>query len=277
MNCVTMPEPGTTSDDAFLGGRLRLTQLLRGHRAGHDAMLLAASVAARPGDVVFDLGAGVGAAGLAVATRVPGIDLTLLEINPDLCALASENAARNRIAASVVNADVTDRAAFQADRLVEGSADAVLMNPPFNDARHHQASPDDARRRAHIAEAETLNKWTKAASRLLKARGSLTLIWRADGLAEVLAALADGFGGVTIQPVHSVGDKPALRVLVRAVKGSRAPLSVLRGLMLDGSDARIERALKGQGGLPLAECDRAASRRASVTAEPSRSSGPVEP
>ena len=32
-----------TTDDAVLGGRLRLLQPKRGHRVGHDAILLAAA------------------------------------------------------------------------------------------------------------------------------------------------------------------------------------------------------------------------------------------
>src|SRR3954447_21604703 len=91
-----------TSEDAFLGGQLRLRQPKSGHRAGHDAMLLAAATAARAGDRVVDLGAGVGAAGLAVARRVPGIELVLVEIDGTLASLARGNAASNGIGAQVV-------------------------------------------------------------------------------------------------------------------------------------------------------------------------------
>src|SRR5579872_6076147 len=85
MNCASMIElaQGLT-EDAFLGGKLRLRQPKSGHRAGHDAVLLAAATPAYPGDQVVDLGAGVGAAGLAVAKRVPGIKLILVEIDEDL-------------------------------------------------------------------------------------------------------------------------------------------------------------------------------------------------
>ena len=84
-----------TSDDAVLGGRLRLRQPLRGHRVGHDAILLAAATGARAGEQAVDLGAGVGAAGLALAVRVAGLEVTLVEIDPALCALAADNARRN--------------------------------------------------------------------------------------------------------------------------------------------------------------------------------------
>src|SRR4030088_999267 len=81
-NCAPMTDPsGELTEDAFLGGRLRLRQPKSGHRAGHDAMLLAAATSARSGDRVVDFGAGVGAAGLALATRIPGIRIVLVEID----------------------------------------------------------------------------------------------------------------------------------------------------------------------------------------------------
>ena len=83
------------TEDAFLGGRLRLRQLKSGHRAGHDAMLLAAGTSAHAGDRVVEFGAGVGAAGLALARRVAGITLALVEIDETLAELARGNAALN--------------------------------------------------------------------------------------------------------------------------------------------------------------------------------------
>src|ERR1700693_209073 len=98
-NCGPMSEAATDiTEDAFLGGQLRLRQSKSGHRAGHDAMLLAAATWARPGDRVAEFGAGVGAAGLALARRVGTIGLVLVEIDPQLAALARENAARDRTA-----------------------------------------------------------------------------------------------------------------------------------------------------------------------------------
>src|SRR5689334_10045439 len=107
MNCATMTDRRLEcSEDSFLGGRLRLRQLKTGHRAGHDAMLLAAATSARAGHRVVDLGAGVGAAGLALARRVEGIDLALVDIDETLAVLARSNAAANAIAADVIVLDV---------------------------------------------------------------------------------------------------------------------------------------------------------------------------
>ncbi len=222
------------SEDAFLGGRLRLRQPMSGHRAGHDAVLLAAATPARPRDRVVDFGAGVGAAGLAVATRAAGVDLLMVERDESLANLARANADLNGIAAQVCILDIAAGAnAFAAAGLNPDSVDVVLMNPPFNDPARHRSSPDDVRRAAHMAEPATLETWIHAARRVLKSGGVLSLIWRGDALAEVLSALERGFGGVAIRPVHPDAGKPAIRVLVRAIKGSRAPLQLCPGLMLN--------------------------------------------
>src|SRR5437879_9165521 len=137
MNCAPMTErTRETTEDAFLGGQLRLRQPKSGHRAGHDAMLLAAATPARPGDRVADFGAGVGAAGLAVARRVAGIELVLAEIDQALAGLARANAASNAIAADVIGLDLTSAAgAFAAAGLASDSADVVLMNPRSEERR----------------------------------------------------------------------------------------------------------------------------------------------
>jgi tRNA1(Val) A37 N6-methylase TrmN6 len=253
-----MTDPaGEFTEDAFLGGRLRLRQPKSGHRAGHDAMLLAAATPARSGDRVVDFGAGIGAAGLAVARRVAGIELVLVEIDEALAELARGNAASNAIPADVIVLDVTSAAdTFAASGLSPDSVDVVLMNPPFNDPARHRASPDKAREIAHVATAATLGTWIHAARRILKSGGALTLIWRADGLAEVLAALDRGFGSLAILPVHGNAATPATRVLVRAIKGGRAPTALYPGLMLNDESGvpnkQVQEILAGRGNLPLA-------------------------
>jgi tRNA1(Val) A37 N6-methylase TrmN6 len=253
-----MTDAGQFTEDAFLGGQLRLRQPKSGHRTGHDAMLLAASTPVRPGDRVVDFGAGIGAAGLAVARRVAGIELVLVEIGAGLAALARGNAASNAIAADVVVLDVAAAAdSFAACGLPPDSVDVVLMNPPFNDPARHRVSPDEARASAHVATAGTLESWIDASRRILKSGGVLSLIWRADGLCEVLAALGRGFGSVAIQPVHGDGKSPAIRVLIRATKGGKAPAQLFAALMLNDEsrmpNKQLQDILAGKGVLPLAQ------------------------
>lgn len=247
-----------TTDDHVLGGQLLLRQPAAGHRAGHDAILLAAATSARSGQRVVDFGAGVGTAGLAVAKRVAGLSLALIEINPDFADLARHNALANGLAADVITLDLTASAeAFANAGLPPDSADAVLMNPPFNDPARHRASPDKTREIAHVATDETLASWVHAARRVLKSNGVLTMIWRADGIADVLAALDRGFGSLALVPVHGDASAPAIRILVRAVKGGRAPAAIQPGIALRDAkgapDAHIQQILAGRAVLPWAD------------------------
>ena len=248
-----------TTEDAVLGGKLILRQPRRGHRFGHDAILLAAATAAAPGEHAVDLGSGVGTAGLALAWRVPDLAVTLVDINESLVALAAENARRNGLAERVraISLDVAGPAsAFAAAGLAPASADRVLMNPPFNDPDRQQVSPDRLRREAHAASRDRLAIWVNAANRLLRPDGTLTLIFRADGLNDVRAALDADFGAVTMLPVLAKPAAAAIRVLVRAVKGSRLPLILLPGFTLNGEDgkpsAEAEAVLRQGAALPFA-------------------------
>jgi tRNA1(Val) A37 N6-methylase TrmN6 len=250
------PMAGEITEDAVLGGRLSLRQPRRGHRFGHDAILLAAATEARAGEHAVELGAGVGAAGLALAQRVPGVTMTLVEIDPALAGLAAENAERNglggrvRVAALDVTASEQEFSKFGIE---PSKAAHVLMNPPFNDPARQNVSPDPKRRLAHAAPGDTLTQWTRRAATLLTRSGTLTLIWRADGLADVLAAVDAHFGASAVLPIYPRPNAPAIRILVRAVKGSRTPLAIVPGLTLNDADgqptAEAEAILRGGAAL----------------------------
>lgn len=228
-----MIDDAHVSEDAVLGGRLRLRQPKRGHRVGHDAILLAAATPGAAGQHAVDLGAGIGGAGLALGVRVPGLRLTLVEIDPGLAALAEQNAALNGMAdrVSVLTADAETVSLAK-------PADIVLMNPPFNDPRRQQASPDPQRRRAHMATDGLLDRWVSAAARLLRPDGLLVLIWRADDLESVRAALLPRFGAVEIRPVLPRPNAEAIRVLVRARQYGAVEERQLEPLALNGLDGR---------------------------------------
>jgi tRNA1(Val) A37 N6-methylase TrmN6 len=246
------------SEDAVLGGRLLLRQPLSGHRVGHDAILLAAATAGRAGEQAVDLGAGVGGAGLALAARVGGLKVTLIEIDAALSRLAAENARLNHMddRVTALACDVEDVDALAAAGLGPGSAERVLMNPPFHDARRHNVSPDARRRLAHAGAPGLLERWIASAAWLLKPGGVLTLIWRADALEDVLAALAGAFGGIAVLPVAPREGAAPIRVLVRAVKGGTvAPVHLPALILNDAQDKptpAAEAVLRGGQALSLA-------------------------
>lgn len=219
--------------DGFLDGRLRLRQGARGHRAGTDAVLLAAATPEDQQGLILDIGAGAGAVGLMAAVRAPRASVGLVEIDPESCALARENVAANNLdaRATVYEADVLSAKARRAGGLVDEKAALILTNPPFHEAGKVRVTPDSDKARAHVASAP-LADWVRASLALLAPGGTFVMIHRADALAECLAAVEGRLGGVSIQPIHTRAETPATRILLTGVKGSKAPLSLLAPLRL---------------------------------------------
>jgi tRNA1(Val) A37 N6-methylase TrmN6 len=206
---------------------------------------------------VAEFGAGVGAAGLALLARIGEIDLTLIEIDPHLTALAQENIARNAFAdhARAVTLDVgSAQPEFARAGLPAGAFDCVLMNPPFN-PRVLQASPDPKRRVAHAADDDTLQIWLAAAARLLRPSGRLALIWRAEAIDDVAREMRGAFGAVKVLPVHPAPGERAIRVLVNAERAAAFSLATSPGLILADAhkrpSAEAEAVLRGAEPLRL--------------------------
>ena len=224
------------ASSAFLGGRLSLLQPAEGHRVGTDAALLAACAAPEPGDVLYDLGAGIGAAGLAVAMRFAQCQVRLVEINPEIAALGARNIETNGLAGRVamIEADITVRLSAEGP-LRPASADQVIMNPPFHLAGTVRPPPDTYRAGAHIHGEAGDEAWIRCAHGLLRPKGLLALIHRADALPRLLAALDRRFGDIRIKPVLPNADRAAVRILLRARRDLRAPFSLLPPLVLHKS------------------------------------------
>lgn len=226
--------------DGFLNWRVRLRQAPSGHRAGTDAVLLAAATPPDQTGLILDVGAGAGAVGLMAAARAPAARVGLVEIDPESCALARENIAANGLEAraSVCEADVLAPKARRAAGLVDEKAALVLTNPPFHAAGRVRASPDEKKALAHVGVAP-LSEWVRACLALLAPGGTFAMIHRADALAECLAAVEGRLGAVSVLPMLPHAGEPATRILLRGAKGSKAPLSLLAPLVLHDADGRF--------------------------------------
>ncbi|MGV8951759.1 MAG: tRNA1(Val) (adenine(37)-N6)-methyltransferase [Cypionkella sp.] len=212
--------------DAFLYGKLRLWQPRRGYRAATDPVLLAAACPATAGQSVLDLGCGVGAAGLCLAIRVPDLQLSGLELQPDYADLARRNGVENGVAFDVHQGNLTDM-----PRALRRDFDHVIANPPYYPA-HGTRSPDLGRATALQIADTPLADWVHAATRRLAPLGWLTLICGADGLPEVLAAMGGKMGSITVLPLTPRAGRPALRILLRARKTGRGVFRLLAPLVL---------------------------------------------
>ena len=228
------------TDDAFLGGALHILQPVSGYRAGLDAVMLAAAVAAdATGTRVLDVGAGVGTAGLCLARRVASTHVTLFEREPALARLARENAARNHLGdrVSVLEGDVGLSAeSAKVLGLEPESFDNVIANPPYHDADGGTPAPDSLKAGAHAMPDAGLERWARFMARMVVPGGAVTVIHKADALFRLLAAFDGRFGALQILPLQPHECAPAHRIIVQGRKGSRAPLTLLPGLALHGED-----------------------------------------
>lgn len=222
------------TDDALLGGALVLRQPKTGFRVAIDSVLLAAAVPARDGETVFEPGAGCGGAGLCLARRT-GCRVTGIEAQADLVRLANDNARRNGLAARVVVHEAIIGATLPPGL---GPFDHAMANPPHQAPGRGTRPPDAAKAAAHVEGDAGLSAWIDAMLAVLRPGGTLTIVHRADRLADLLAALAGRAGGILIFPLWPKEGAPAGRVIVRARKGTRTPLVLGPGLVLHRPDGR---------------------------------------
>jgi tRNA1(Val) A37 N6-methylase TrmN6 len=241
------------SEDGLLGGRIRILQPAEGYRAAIDPVLLAAAVAPAGGTQVLELGCGTGAASLCLLARCPEVSVTGLELDRDSAALARRSAALNGLEArfQVVEGDLLR----PPPEIGERPFDQVICNPPYNAAASATASPKAGVARAHAEGEAALADWLAAALGLVKPKGRVTVIHRADRLGELLAALDGRAGEIVVFPLWPGGDKPAKRVLLRARAGVAAPMTLARGLALHepggAYTAKAEAILRDGHGLVL--------------------------
>jgi len=245
------------SVDSFHRGRFQLVQPARGaHRAGTDAMMLAGAVPGNFRGRLADLGAGAGAAGMAVASRCEGAHVLLVENVPGMadCAARSIALPHNEWLAgrlSLLEADVTLAGAQRAAAgLPDNGFDFAIFNPPFN-AAADRPSPHAARERAHVMQAGLFGQWLRTAAAIVRPGGGVALIARPASLGEIIEGLQRRFGAIEIKPILPQADRAAIRIVVRGVRASRAPLSILPGLVLHehGSNRLTEQADRINNGL----------------------------
>ncbi len=234
-----MADLPTTTQDLFLGRKVTLLQPREGYRAATDPVFLAAAIPARTGQKVLDVGCGVGCASFCLAARVEGLQISGLEIQPQLLAIAEKNRKLNHLEESIrfVEGDLSTRPMDPAPN----SFDHVMANPPFYEAGSGHRPPNEIKARAHMEEDANLQDWVDYMLRMAKPKATLTFINRAERLEETLAALKGRLGELLLYPLWSMNPtgeqrRGAKRFILQGRKGIKTPMKITNGLVIHEDD-----------------------------------------
>ncbi|GAA6209526.1 methyltransferase [Cognatishimia sp. WU-CL00825] len=224
------------TENEYLSGRVIIRQPTNGYRAGVDAVLLAASVPAKPGQSVLELGTGVGTAALCLEARISGLKLTGVELQPDYATLAAENGVRNGAEFEVVTADL----AHLPNPFRQLRYDHVIANPPYFNRQAGYSSHDVGRETA-MGEDTPLATWLSVAAKRVKPKGFVTFIHRAERLADILQHLPSAMGSVQVMPFQPRIGRDAHLIIVRARHSGRAALRLHAPILMhQGADHRSD-------------------------------------
>lgn len=239
------------SEDYLLGGRVLVRQPVEGYRIAIDPIFLAASIDCHPGETVLDIGAGVGAASLCLASRVPDCRIIGLEIQRAAVRLAAENIALNNVRdrVEILYGDLMQ----PPPRLAAGTYAHVMTNPPYLESSKATHSSNNHKNISNIESNISLEHWARFSLLMVRPKGTVTFIHRADRLDEILSYFTGKLGDITIFPLWPSKSKSAKRVIVRGRKNSNSPLKLTRGLVLHHEDGRYTEAAENilRNGAPL--------------------------
>lgn len=235
-NKMSQSNQMTITEDTLLGGRILIHQPSEGYRVAMDPIFLAASIDARPGETVLDVGTGVGAAALCLATRVPGCRVIGLEVQQSNVRLAAENIALNQMRdrVEVLWGDLIQ----PPPRLAAGTFAHVMANPPFLEASRANQSPSVHKQLSHAESSAGLDQWIRFALLMARPKGTVTFVHRADRLHDILTLFHGKLGDIVIYPLWPGEGKPAKRVLVRGRKSTHGPTTLSQGMILHGADGK---------------------------------------
>lgn len=214
---VPVFEESELSRDAFLGGKIDLLQPKLGYRAGVDPVFLAASIAAKSGQSVLELGCGAAPALCCLGARVGDLDLTGVELQPAYAELAQRNLAENGLGGQIFSADLS----LLPIEIKSRRYMHVIANPPYFDRAHGRRAVDAGRETA-LAGETPLSTWIEVAARRLLPGGYATFIQRIERLPEMLIGFSEQLGSVEVLPLAPRENRAPRLFLIRGRKEGRA-------------------------------------------------------
>ena len=231
-----------TLEDLQLKG-LCLLQKKQGFRFGMDSVLLAHFAAIREQDTVVDFGTGTGILPLLLIGRNKGARFVGIEIQESFAEMARRTMALNHLedCVSILRAD-----AGRADELFDScSVDRIICNPPYGQPGSTLRSPFDNRAIARNQEQDTLRGFFSAGFRILRGRGTFSLVYPAPQMLYVMELLqACHLEPKRFQLVYPSVDRPANLVLVEAVKDAKPTLHPMKPLIIYKKDGDLTNELK---------------------------------
>lgn len=198
-------------------------------------MLLAATIPARAGETVLELGCGAAPALCCLGVRVPGLRLLGLEIQPAYAALAQRNLEHNGLTGTIISGDIARPPAL----LKAHAADHVIANPPYFDPSERN-SADDAGRELGLAGPVPLAAWVALGAKRLKPRGTLTVVLRVERMPELIEALSKFLGSLEIWPLAPRATRAPRLFFARARKGGRAAFRLHAPLVVHDGASHLE-------------------------------------
>lgn len=227
------PVPEIT-EDYLLGGKVLIRQPANGYRVAIDPIFLAASLQPEPGETVLDIGSGVGAASLCLAARLPECRITGLEVQREAVRLAATNIALNNVRdrVEILCGDLL----VPPPRLAAGTYAHVMANPPYLELAGAKESPIAGKARSNVEGEATFEHWARFALLMVRPKGTITFVHRADRLDSILAFFHGKLGDIVVYPLWPLPGKTAKRVLIRGRKNAHGPLKLSPGLVLHEPD-----------------------------------------
>lgn len=225
------------TEDFLLGGRILVRQPREGYRVAIDPIFLAASIHAVPGHTVLDVGAGVGAASLCLTTRCPDIKVTAVELLREHVRYAVDNVNLNHLRdrVEVLHGDLL----HPPPRLAAGTFTHVMANPPYLEAARGRVSTNPIKATANHEGNADLDQWAKFCLLMVKPKGTVTFVHRADRLPEILSYFLGKLGDIVVYPLWPGKNKAAKRVLVTGVKNSHGAFKFMPGMILHQEDGKF--------------------------------------